>query len=554
MILARARTGTINDFLSPPLILVTPFISFIKHNDYSYTAPELWICAAGLVAFGLLCGAVMALGGTWLRVLGTAGLLTLFVDFQSEWFDEQPALRVLAFAVGMLLLCWVVRDNLHRITLPVFATMLAAAAVFPGSSGEASFDRPDRDADARGASDPPSSVVVHLIFDEFIGIEGIPSEASNGTEARGMLRSFLQDNGFYVFGRAYSRFAYTRNAIPNILNSTSVPENAYFVVGPRPYRLRQNKYFSAMNKNGYIINVYQTDFMDFCTGYETLVASCHTYMSTGIEHLQYMQMSPVTKAWLALDTFSRLTVIERALGYLYNRLRQQVQSHGFDLPPWVLSRFHLAAARAGHILDIIANDVARARAGEMFFAHVLIPHHPYTYGRSCNVRDPVNWGFANDRAPLPPNSAESRTGRYTLYLEQALCVRAKLEMMFNRWRRAGLFDRMKIIIHGDHGSRIFLHEPNWPNRDLLLTSDYIDSFSTLFTLKAPSLKPAYDRRMVAVQDLLMPIARGQPLDRLPVRGAEPYVLLENDASMVRQPMPEFGDPEREGNRIHLSRP
>lgn len=222
------------DLLAPPLILVAPFLSFVNYNDYSYAAPEIWLAVAALIVAGLLSGAVMALGGTWLRIIGTAGLVTLYVDFQSEWFDDQPALRVPAFALGMLLLCWVVRDNLHRITLPVFATILATAVVFPGSSGEASFERPDRDADAQGASDPPSWVVVHLIFDEFIGIEGIPSEASNGTEVRGMLRSFLQENGFYVFGRAYSRFAYTRNAIPNTLNSASVPENPHFVVGPPP--------------------------------------------------------------------------------------------------------------------------------------------------------------------------------------------------------------------------------------------------------------------------------------------------------------------------------
>jgi hypothetical protein len=84
---ATAHKGRIYDFLAPPLILVTAFISFVNHNDYSYAAPELWLCLAGLVALGLLYGAVMALGGTWLRVLGTAALVTLFVDLQFEVLD-----------------------------------------------------------------------------------------------------------------------------------------------------------------------------------------------------------------------------------------------------------------------------------------------------------------------------------------------------------------------------------------------------------------------------------------------------------------------------------
>ena len=111
MTLAGARSSTICDLLSPTLILLTAFINFIRYNHYSYATPEFWICVAGLVAIGLLCGMIMALGGTWLRVLGTAGLLTLFVDFQTEWFDDQPALRLSAFALVMLVLCWVVREQ-----------------------------------------------------------------------------------------------------------------------------------------------------------------------------------------------------------------------------------------------------------------------------------------------------------------------------------------------------------------------------------------------------------------------------------------------------------
>jgi hypothetical protein len=75
----------------------------------------------------------------------------------------------------------------------------------------------------------------------------------------------------------------------------------------------------------------------------------------------------------------------------------------------------------------------------------------------------------------------------------------------------------------------------------MLTSDYTDSFSTLFAVKAPGLEPAYDTRMVAIQDLLRSVAHEDPLDQLPAGGTEPYVLLENGASMVRQPMQDFGD-------------
>ena len=34
--------------------------------------------------------------------------------------------------------------------------------------------------------------------------------------------------------------------------------------------------------------------------------------------------------------------------------------------------------------------------------------------------------------------------------------------------------------------------------------------------------------------------------------SEPYVLLESNAGMVRQPLPDFGDPRRNQDRLHVS--
>jgi hypothetical protein len=166
------------------------------------------------------------------------------------------------------------------------------------------------------------------------------------------------------------------------------------------------------------------------------------------------------------------------------------------------------------------------------------------------MRDPKAWDVQILDDEYAADRAEARKRHYALYLEQVLCVRAKLQEMFDGWRRSGIYDRMKIIVHGDHGSRIFLHNPIPFDKDHVLASDYTDSFSTLFAFKAPGLAPAYDTRMVAIQDLLMSVAHEHLLDALPTGETEPYVLLENGASMVRQPMPDFGDSRGE-HRLNL---
>jgi hypothetical protein len=558
---SRTRRDLINDLLAPPLILTTPFVSFVNYNDYGFSRMEIWLVLGGMIALGLLCGAVMTLGGQWARIILTAGLVTLFVDFQFDWLDQQPEFRVPAFGIGMLLVSWLLRAQLSQITTPVFATMLVATVAFPSRSADSSFGHPDQRVAARTTPEPAPPIVVHLILDEFIGLAGIPS-IPDGEAARDQLRPFFLDNGFLVFGRAYSRFVHTRNAISNTLNYASVPNNAYFIKGNRPKRLLQNKYFEEMHKRGYNIHVYQSEFMDFCTGYENMVVSCHLNRDTGIQPLEYLDLSPAIKAWLALDTYSRLSALCRGFDYRYNALRRIALSRGYELPPWVLNRFTLWAVRGVRALQEIEDDVLRAPAGEMFFGHLLFPHHPYVYGPTCKAHDPQDWEMSDNDPPLPPNSDASRVRRYGLYLQQVLCIRARLQQMFDRWRQTGVYDRMLIIIQGDHGSRIWLHMPIAANKDRLLPSDYTDAFSTLFAVKAPGLEAGYDTRMVAIQDLLPAIASAQPLDHLPANEREPYVLLEtqpkvlfeNGTDMVRQPMPEFGHPEREEKQIQLSRP
>jgi hypothetical protein len=106
-----------------------------------------------------------------------------------------------------------------------------------------------------------------------------------------------------------------------------------------------------------------------------------------------------------------------------------------------------------------------------------------------------------------------------------------------------VFSRSKIIIHGDHGSRLFNREATMANEDELLPSDYIDSFSALFAVKASGVEAKYDRRMVAIQDALAAVAHDQPLGQLSACAGTPYVLLPNSGKreMTPRPMPDFGE-------------
>jgi hypothetical protein len=491
----------------------------------------------------------MAVGGTWLRVLGTAGLLTLFVDLQFDWFDALPQLWVPTVGTAVLLLCWLARDHLSHIVAPVAATMLASTFAL-STFGEADASRltmlraSDRPAAASGA--PPT--LVHILLDEHIGVEGIPTDTQHGLETKSLLKTFFEYHGFRLYGRAYSRYHQTRNSLSNLVNYASKPFNK---PSNTSLTLYPNKYFEDMRRAGYNIHAIQIPYLTLCSPSDHTTASCFTDDQSGIKSLQHVDIPVEDKAILIYQIYGSLSVINKALGDVNGYIQRIAWRHGWGWPDWWSNEQGMAPLRALTTLSSLGGEVARSRPGQMFFAHLLLPHFPYVFDAKCHVRKPAEWEPAFDEEPLPPNTIESRERRYLLYLEQVQCFYRKLAATFEEWKRAGIFDRLKIIIHGDHGSRIYLHEPTVVNRDKLLASDYADAFSTLLAVKAPGVESGYDLGWISIHDLLPQLAIPDPAvpmaqeASMSSAGRSPYVYLEKDGSprMLKQPLPRFGDPD-----------
>jgi hypothetical protein len=212
-------------------------------------------------------------------------------------------------------------------------------------------------------------------------------------------------------------------------------------------------------------------------------------------------------------------------------------------------------------LDGLEADLARARPGDFFLAHLLIPHFPYVYDAGCNLRtDPEVWlnkDALSHRFSTwnPPNTAVSRMERYRNYLAQIACTNRRLERLFDILKGSGQFERAIILIHGDHGSRITRSPMYAYAHDTLTPDDYRDSFSTLFALKAPGIEPGYDRDPWPIGRLIKGLRqvefRTSPIFDAAQRPATVY-LLDSEAKqhVVETIMPGFNqnqdpDPARE---------
>jgi hypothetical protein len=157
--------------LTGPLLLLTPFLIFVRHNGYGLFRPESLACLSGLAGAGLALGALMALGGWRVQVAVSAALVTLFVDVQTKWFAGWGAPLAATFGAA-LVVAWLLRRDLSSLAVLVVGSMLVVTLLTPAATEPNMTD--SGASAAAGRADLP--LVLHIILDQQIGVEGIPRE------------------------------------------------------------------------------------------------------------------------------------------------------------------------------------------------------------------------------------------------------------------------------------------------------------------------------------------------------------------------------------------
>jgi hypothetical protein len=521
---------------APYLILLTPFIVFLQYHGYPFADPGALICLLALALLALALGATASISPV-LEVVVIAGSLTLLADLQFH-----PPKGVIGLAViflGLVALLWVFRRHAVRIVTVATAAMLLSSILLPTRSVVTRADQP---AAATRHGDGP--LIVHLILDEQIGIEGFPSDISPPA-FRAQLRAFFVERGFLLFGRAFSEYFKTYRSIAALVNFKPGEFVKGLLVPGRtglPWDLTQNVYFARLTDAGYAIRVYQPDFLNFCAN-PAPTTSCHTYAATSLGALAPVSLPGAQKASIIASMYLDRSNAYAFVRQMYNRGRAWLSARGQRLPPWSWERNRLSPFSSMTALSMVARDLSQAQRGQVVFAHLLLPHYPYVYDRRCRVRPPREWLERMDHADAPAgsiNSASGRELRYARYVEQVECVEAQLDELIRAIPETLRRDAI-IVIHGDHGSRIVRTEPNGETE--LSGADYIDSYSTLFAVKAPSLHPGYDRRMVSLTCLMRTLAHSdfQSIAGVDTCTGNPVVSVSDDEWIAR-PLAPFGEP------------
>ena len=120
-------------------------------------------------------------------------------------------------------------------------------------------------------------MILHIVFDGHIGIAAIPLDVPGAKRVKSAIRDFYQTYELALYEKAYSHFFNTQDSIPNLLNFSSKPKQAfYFGSFHSGDSLKQNLFFRNAAAKGYRIFVQQTDYIDFCTPDGIEIDACRT--------------------------------------------------------------------------------------------------------------------------------------------------------------------------------------------------------------------------------------------------------------------------------------
>lgn len=227
----------IANLLAPGLVFLPSYVAFVQFQGYPLWRPEVLIIAGLLLLAGLPFGLLLALRP---RTFGAASAVLVLIVLAMQIFDEgtfdvlsswgnlsqdlvawagpiggialSVLITLLIAVVPFAVLSWI-GPNLGIVLATIFSVALVSSLLLPAEPppvGE-TYRR-----DAGPAKDLPP--IIHLVFDEQIGVEGLPTDIAGGEDLRDELRRFYDDFGFTLFGRAYSEYARTNHSMIALLN------------------------------------------------------------------------------------------------------------------------------------------------------------------------------------------------------------------------------------------------------------------------------------------------------------------------------------------------
>jgi hypothetical protein len=144
----------------------------------------------------------------------------------------------------------------------------------------------------------------------------------------------------------------------------------------------------------------------------------------------------------------------------------------------------------------------KAKPGDAFFAHLLLPHYPYVVAGDCSALQFKEWkrrfGY------WPPEALRHA------YAGQLQCATSQVDELLQAFDRSPAGSNSLVFVHGDHGSRLTSVDPSEEYRGQFGREDVIAAYSTLFAVRAPAVRAGYYTEPYPIHTLLRDFSSSTP--------------------------------------------
>jgi hypothetical protein len=338
------------------------------------------------------------------------------------------------------------------------------------------------------------------LLDEFGSPAGLPREQFTDAE-RDAIANFYVQRGFHVFEDAYSADQRTWQSVPRILNfGPSDLEGFVDQKGLYDGNIKRAIAFEEISRRRRL-HVMANEFIDLTSAIKRVsnLASFTEYRILGF----------------SVDaTASQLSFMER-LKIVFSLVGHSIRSRGVPLYLHLMNDTEFGR-RLKETTDVVRqvhpmtgmklfSDLGdgirkEGRRGEYYFAHLMLPHSPYVFTSECRVRPTADW-LVQDSEP-EVDTLQTRARRYRLYYEQVLCTNRLVGKFLDAIERNPALSDAVVIIHGDHGSRISLREPEmWVGTGYGEADYNRDWRATFFAVRTPGEAGGRSSQPAVIHDL-----------------------------------------------------
>jgi len=443
-------------------MMLYPVLSTFWHHEYPIVSPEFVLLVLAAVILSSFLSAVLIMSRSLIVNFFLVLVTVIVFMIQFNILLEGLVLTLL----GSCALALILGNAFPKLLIPVVLALILGS--YLDSMSDRRANQAVADIEEPDLSLPP---IVHIILDQFIGLDGLPPQAP-AQLFRSATMDFLQENSFQVYPKAYSNYLNTEDSLDRAFNFQNDPRRVkgFSLLLLKNFEFQSNAYLSSMQELGYAVRIYQSEGMGFCNSPTARPEKCWTYHIPDLVSIYHGYES-------AFERTQMITRLMLSQSWLLNTIAEE---QGWARPGGI-SYFKR------EIFDEMSDDMKSNPNGRLYFAHLLLPHAPYVYLGDCslNYGSEIYWRFsAYDTSPN--NTPETRGERYILYLEQARCTLKQLNDFFDGMRAQGVFDQSIILLHGDHGSTIYEREPSIVNEPKLTSNDLLDAYSTFFAVKMPN--------------------------------------------------------------------